>query len=97
VTRILHRHGLITTEASVDASRWQRFEHAHPNDLWQMDFKGSIALDNGRRCSPFTVLDDHSHFNLALDQHEGAGKQELNVLPLSWHGCYLCLRSVQSS
>jgi transposase InsO family protein len=67
VTRILHRNGLITAEASADASRWQRFEHAHPNDLWQMDFKGSIELDNGRRCSPLTVLDDHSRFNLALD------------------------------
>lgn len=67
VTRILHRHGLITAEASADASRWQRFEHEHPNDLWQMDFKGCIELDNGRRCLPFTVLDDHSRFDLALD------------------------------
>jgi transposase InsO family protein len=67
VTRILHRHGLITAEASTDASRWQRFEHEHPNDLWQMDFKGCIELDGGRRCSPLTVLDDHSRFNLALD------------------------------
>lgn len=67
VTRILHRQGLITAEASTDALRWQRFEHEHPNDLWQMDFKGGIELDNGRRCSPFTVLDDHSRFDLALD------------------------------
>jgi transposase InsO family protein len=67
VTRILHRHGLITAEASADASRWQRFEHEHPNDLWQMDFKGCIELDSGRRCVPFTVLDDHSRFDLALD------------------------------
>jgi transposase InsO family protein len=67
VTRILHRHGLITPEASADASPWQRFEHEHPNDLWQMDFKGCIELDNGRRCLPFTVLDDHSRFDLALE------------------------------
>ncbi|KND57905.1 Mobile element protein [Candidatus Burkholderia verschuerenii] len=67
VTRILHRHGLITAERSTDALRWQRFEHEHPNDLWQMDFKGCIELDSGRRCSPFTVLDDHSRFDLALD------------------------------
>jgi transposase InsO family protein len=67
VTRILHRHGLIMAEASADASRWQRFEHEHPNDLWQMDFKGCIELDNGRRCCPLTVLDDHSRFDLALD------------------------------
>ena len=67
VTRILHRHGLITAEASTDATHWQRFEHEHPNDLWQMDFKGWIELDGGRRCWPFTVLDDHSRFNLVLD------------------------------
>ena len=42
-------------------------EHEHPNDLWQMDFKGYIELDSGRRCLPFTVLDDHSRFDLALD------------------------------
>jgi transposase InsO family protein len=67
VTRILHRHGLIAAESSTDASQWQRFEHEHPNDLWQMDFKGCIELDGGRRCLPFTVLDDHSRFDLALD------------------------------
>ena len=67
VTRILHRQGLITAESSTEALRWQRFEHEHPNDLWQMDFKGYIELDSGRRCLPFTVLDDHSRFDLALD------------------------------
>lgn len=67
VTRILHRHGLITAESSTAALRWQRFEHEHPNDLWQMDFKGGIELDSGARCLPFTVLDDHSRFDLALD------------------------------
>ena len=67
VTRILHRQGLITAESSTEALRRQRFEHEHPNDLWQMDFKGYIELDSGRRCLPFTVLDDHSRFDLALD------------------------------
>ncbi|VXB95660.1 hypothetical protein BURKHO8Y_170370 [Burkholderia sp. 8Y] len=67
VTRILHRHGLISAESSTAALPWQRFEHAHPNDLWQMDFKGGIELDSGARCAPFTVLDDHSRFDLALD------------------------------
>ena len=27
---------------------WQRFEHAQPNDLWQMDFKGHFATGAGR-------------------------------------------------
>lgn len=67
MTRILHRHGLITPEASLAATPWKRFEHEQPNDLWQMDFKGWIELADGRRCSPLTVLDDHSRFNIVLD------------------------------
>lgn len=67
VTDILHRHGLISPEASEAATAWQRFEHAQPNELWQMDFKGWFDLQDGRRCSPLTVLDDHSRFNLILD------------------------------
>lgn len=67
VTRILHRHGLIMPQASQAATRWQRFEHEQPNDLWQMDFKGWIELIDGRRCSPLTVLDDHSRFSIVLD------------------------------
>lgn len=45
-----------------------RFEHEAPNLLWQMDFKGHIALTNAgaHRCHPLTVLDDHSRFNIAL-------------------------------
>jgi transposase InsO family protein len=67
ITDILHRHDLISPEASEAATPWQRFEHAQPNDLWQMDFKGWFELQDGRRCSPLTVLDDHSRFNLVLD------------------------------
>lgn len=67
VTRILHRHSLITPQASEAATRWQRFEHEQPNDLWQMDFKGWFELVDGRHCSPLTVLDDHSRFSMVLD------------------------------
>jgi len=66
ITGILHRHGLVTPEASAAATPWQRFEYAHPNDLWQMDFKGHFATLSGRRCHPLTVLDDHSRYLLAL-------------------------------
>ena len=65
VTRILHRHQLITPERSEAATPWRRFEHAEPNDLWQMDFKGHFPTSTGP-CHPLTVLDDHSRFNLAL-------------------------------
>jgi transposase InsO family protein len=65
VTSILHRHGLITAEASAAAAPWQRFERETPNALWQADFKGHFETFEGR-CSPLTMLDDHSRFNLAL-------------------------------
>ena len=66
VTSILHRHGLITEEATRRATPFQRFEHPEPNALWQMDFKGDFTTLQGR-CHPLTVLDDHSRFNLALN------------------------------
>ena len=65
VTSILHRYGLVTPQASDQATPWQRFEHAAPNDLWQMDFKGPFQTAVSV-CHPLTVLDDHSRFNLGL-------------------------------
>jgi len=65
VTRILHRHGLISKQASERSKPWQRFEHAEPNDLWQIDFKGHFETGNAT-CHPLTVLDDHSRYNLIL-------------------------------
>lgn len=65
VTSILHRHGLITPEASQASTPWQRFEREEPNALWQADFKGYFDIAQGR-CSPLTMLDDHSRFNLTL-------------------------------
>jgi len=63
VHAVLARHGLIDPAASQPAYR--SFEHAEPNDLWQMDFKGHFALRAGR-CHALTVLDDHSRYNLVL-------------------------------
>ncbi|MEK8053600.1 IS481 family transposase [Ideonella sp. DXS22W] len=65
VTHILHRHGLITPDASQAAAPWQRFEHDAPNGLWQIDFKGRFATLAGP-CHALTLLDDHSRFNLLL-------------------------------
>jgi transposase InsO family protein len=66
VTSILHRHGLISPQASDNATAWQRFEHAEPNALWQIDFKGHFETLRQGRCSPLTVLDDHSRYNVLL-------------------------------
>ena len=65
ITHILRRHGLLDGVAGGSSPRWTRFEHPAPNDLWQMDFKGSLTVGT-RRCDPLTVLDDHSRYNVVL-------------------------------
>jgi transposase InsO family protein len=60
VTEILRRHGRLESAERVPHA-WRRFERAVPNQLWQMDFKGHVALAQGHgRVHPLTVLDDHS-------------------------------------
>jgi transposase InsO family protein len=66
IATILRRNGCIDPAQSAAHQPWQRFEHARPNDLWQMDFKGHFALSRGGRCHPLTILDDHSRYLLAL-------------------------------
>lgn len=65
ITDILRRHGCLDGPGSGETRHWTRFEHAEPNDLWQMDFKGHFAMREGR-CHPLTVLDDHSRYALAI-------------------------------
>jgi transposase InsO family protein len=66
ITAILHRHEQIPPEESEKHRAMQRFEMEHPNQLWQMDFKGHFETMNGARCHPLTVLDDHSRFLVGL-------------------------------
>ena len=65
ISDILRRHGLLRAEESVKHTAFRRFEHEHPNDLWQMDFMGHFPLDHGR-CHTLTVLDDCSRFCLGV-------------------------------
>jgi transposase InsO family protein len=65
ITAVLRRHGLIAGPGEGGRRAWTRFEHAAPNDLWQMDFKGPFDLA-GRACHPLTVLDDHSRYALEI-------------------------------
>src|SRR5262245_66583481 len=67
ITAMLHRHQLITPEATEQHKPYQRFEHPHPNDLWQMDFKGYFALRASTRSlgfgdASFTLSTEHSGF-----------------------------------
>ena len=65
-TEILRRHGELDAAESAKHAPFQRFEHPHPNALWQMDFKGHFPIAGGR-CHPFPVLDDHSRYSLGLE------------------------------
>jgi transposase InsO family protein len=65
VHEILRRNGRIVRPIGGTAVH-QRFEKPAPNLLWQMDFKGHVALADGSRCHPLTVIDDHSRYSLCL-------------------------------
>ena len=66
ITAILKRNEQIDPAESSKHRPFQRFEMEQPNQLWQMDFKGYFALEEGGYCHPLTVLDDHSRFLLGL-------------------------------
>lgn len=65
ISGILRQEGLVEQLESFKHRPVQRFERAHPNELWQMDFKGHFAIASGR-CHPLTILDDHSRYSMAL-------------------------------
>jgi transposase InsO family protein len=65
VDRIIAREGLTRCDVAPAAAPC-RFEHAAPNDLWQMDAKGHYPIRPGQRCHPLSVLDDHSRYAVGL-------------------------------
>jgi len=84
INAILHRNGLITKEASAAATPHIRFEKDLPNEMWQADFKGHFAINNGNRCHPLTIVDDHSRFCICADakdneRYEGTKESFLGV------------------
>lgn len=66
VHAILKRHGRIVPAPGGVIAKL-RFEKEAPNLLWQMDFKGWIALSKGARCHPLTIVDDHSRYAIGLE------------------------------
>ena len=66
VHAILRRHGRVVPPAGAPGQPYRRFEKEAPNLLWQMDFKGHMALGDGASCHPLTMIDDHSRFALCL-------------------------------
>jgi transposase InsO family protein len=65
VHEILRRHGRIK-QAPGSPVASQRFEKPAPNLLWQMDFKGWVALTSGGHCHPLTIVDDHSRYAVCI-------------------------------
>ena len=65
VDRIIRRRGLGGPETPGQGAT-QRFERAHPNELWQMDFKGEYRMRSEGKCFPLTILDDHSRYLVGL-------------------------------
>jgi transposase InsO family protein len=65
VTEVLRRHGKLDAAEGLKHQALTRFERSAPNDLWQMDFKGHFAMEQGR-CHALTVLDDHSRYSLGI-------------------------------
>jgi transposase InsO family protein len=66
VHAILQRHGRIVPAMGGPVQPLGRFEKNAPNALWQMDFKGWIALTDGAPCHPLTMIDDHSRYTLCI-------------------------------
>ena len=64
INNIFHRNGLITKKASLAATPYTRFEKEYPNEMWQADYKGNFLMNNGKRCHPLNIEDDHSRFNI---------------------------------
>ena len=63
---ILRRHGRVEPPAGTPGQPYRRFEKEAPNLLWQMDFKGRVALIGDGACHPLTIVDDHSRYALCL-------------------------------
>jgi putative transposase len=62
VYRVLHRHGLMTRDASLPEDR-RKFEAEMPNDIWQSDvLHGPVVEVNSKKRKTYLIafLDDHS-------------------------------------
>jgi transposase InsO family protein len=80
---ILQRHHRIDPARPASVA-WHRFEHDAPNDLWQMDHMGHLALAQGR-VHPLSILDDHSRFGLVL---QACGDQQATTVKAILQTCF---------
>ena len=75
ITGILRRHDVPLGMFGGGAEPFIRFEHAHPNDLWQMDFKGHVPQIVGVRVleadEGFRPAAEHSQRHVMTAQDGG--------------------------
>lgn len=65
-TNVFKRNNQISKEESEKREHYIRFEKEHPNEMWQMDFKGQfLLLDGNTYCYPLTIKDDNSRLGIA--------------------------------
>lgn len=88
ITEILRRNNQIDAEEALKHKPYQRFEMEQPNQLWQMDFKGYFALEEGGYCHPLSVLDDHSRFLLGLKACPNETRQTVQEQLTGVFRCY---------
>lgn len=67
VHNILVRNGMVSKEASEAATPYQSFQKEEPNEMWQADYKGHFAMEDGERCHPLNIIDDCSRYNLCSE------------------------------
>lgn len=65
IGNILKRNDCEVIKSQKSQPAKTRFEREVPNELWQMDFKGSY-MTGAHRCYPLTILDDYSRFSVGL-------------------------------
>lgn len=49
-----------------DGLKYQRYRRRAANELWHLDFKGPLTLENGQKVSLLIILDDFSRFCLDI-------------------------------
>jgi hypothetical protein len=80
---VLRRNGKLNPAETAKHQPFTRFERSAPNELWQMDFKGHFATDQGR-CHPLSVLDEHSRSSLGIiacaEQTDATVREHLTTL-----------------
>ena len=64
INRIIKRNNLLEYDKCPKQAT-KRFEMEHPNDMWQMDFKGEWPIVEGK-CYPLSIIDDHTRYVVGL-------------------------------